>query len=413
VETLEAREVPSFAFRTIDVPGATSTSLLGISASGEIVGRYTADGITHGFLLSGGSYTTLDVPGATETWAINASGQIVGNFIADGTTHGFLRSGGTYTTLDPPGSTSTMPRGINDTGQTVGGYEDSDGTLYGFLLSGGVFTTIDVPGAAFTSYASGINDLGQIVGRFDTADSNFGFLLDGGTYTTLDVPGSVSSAALGILNSGRIVGGYTAGGTRRGYLLSEDTYTLSEVPGSTLTTPFKINDAGLIAGFYVAGGTNHGFLGTFEPPAQVASVVVNDGSAQRSMVIGLTVTFGAVVTLDPGACELRRQDGNPVGLSVATSVVDGRTIAPLTFTGPDVTGGPPAHGNYARAIRGGQVHDAIGRPLDGAGDGTPGGRRDALFGLYGDSDGARGLDGRLGLIDLPALAARSGTHWNP
>ena len=49
------------------------------------------------------------------------------------------------------------------------------------------------------------------------------------------------------------------------------------------------------------------------PAAQVESVVVNDGSAQRSMVNSLTVTFDRVVTLDPGAFELRRQDGTSVG----------------------------------------------------------------------------------------------------
>ena len=39
-------------------------------------------------------------------------------------------------------------------------------------------------------------------------------------------------------------------------------------------------------------------------PTRVASVVVNDGSAQRSMVNSLTVTFDRAVTLDPGAFEL-------------------------------------------------------------------------------------------------------------
>src|SRR5262249_34043534 len=39
-------------------------------------------------------------------------------------------------------------------------------------------------------------------------------------------------------------------------------------------------------------------------PRQVDSVVLNDGSAQRSMVTSLTVTFDRVVTLDPGAFEL-------------------------------------------------------------------------------------------------------------
>src|SRR5204862_7866501 len=57
-------------------------------------------------------------------------------------------------------------------------------------------------------------------------------------------------------------------------------------------------------------------------PARVASVAVNDGSAQRSMVNSITVTFDGPVTLAPGAFELLRQDGGPVELSVAVSVVN-------------------------------------------------------------------------------------------
>src|SRR4051794_6936538 len=52
-------------------------------------------------------------------------------------------------------------------------------------------------------------------------------------------------------------------------------------------------------------------------PAQVAGVVVNDGSAQRSMVNSVTVTFDGPVTLDPEAIELRRQDGSLVDSRVS------------------------------------------------------------------------------------------------
>jgi probable HAF family extracellular repeat protein len=49
------------------------------------------------------SYTTFKVPGSTATfpYAINSSGQIVGNYLdANGVPHGFLLSGGAYTTFD-------------------------------------------------------------------------------------------------------------------------------------------------------------------------------------------------------------------------------------------------------------------------------------------------------------------------
>ena len=81
------------SFTTIDVPGASSTVPLGINARGDIVGRYSAGGITHGFLLDkAGSFTTIDVPGASaaEALAINPQGDIVGQYSAGGTNHGFL-----------------------------------------------------------------------------------------------------------------------------------------------------------------------------------------------------------------------------------------------------------------------------------------------------------------------------------
>jgi probable HAF family extracellular repeat protein len=395
LENLEGRSLLAVDFLSLDVPGATSTESWGINDSAQIVGNYTAGGITHGYLRSEGSYTTLDVPGATSTApsAINDSGQIAGSYVAGGVTHAFVFSDGIYTTIDPPGSTFTMPRGMNDAGQIVGGYQDAAGKLHGFLYSVGTFTTLDVPGASFTSYASGINDLGQIVGRFDTATSNFGFLLSEGVYTTIDVPDSISSAALDIKNSGLIVGGYTAGGTRHGYLLSEGTYTKFDVPGSTLTTPFKINDSGLIVGFYVAEGTRHGFIATAEPPTKVESLVVNDGSSQRSMVNSLTVTFDHLVIIDPDAFELRSQEGSLVGLNMTSSVNGSETIVVLTFTGSDIISGSLADGNYTLTIRSNLVHDGIGRELDGDSDGSAGGDRvDAFFRLFGDSDGDCDVD---------------------
>jgi aldose sugar dehydrogenase len=129
-------------------------------------------------------------------------------------------------------------------------------------------------------------------------------------------------------------------------------------------------------------------------PATVESVVVNDGSTQRSMVNRVTVTFDRLVTADAGAFELRRQDGSLVGLSVATSVVEGRTVSVLTFTGPDVLGGSLADGSYTLTVRADRVHDSLGRELDGDGDGTAGGDRvDSFFRLFGDSDGDGDVDG--------------------
>jgi hypothetical protein len=50
--------------------------------------------------------------------------------------HGFLYSGGTFSTFDAPfGDVQvTQPWGMNNKGEVVGGYVDSQGMLYGFYL---------------------------------------------------------------------------------------------------------------------------------------------------------------------------------------------------------------------------------------------------------------------------------------
>jgi probable HAF family extracellular repeat protein len=165
--------------------------------------------------------------------------------------YGFVLSDGTYTTINVPGSSRTIAYGINDLGQIVGLYSDASGQYHGFLATpipepstllllaigtlgamgwawrkkrrakwrkrpqsiaglcglvvlgllvvgaGGakgqpsyVYTTLDVPGSLDT-FANGINDAGQVVGWWaDHNGRDHGFLYSGGRYSTLDAPGS-------------------------------------------------------------------------------------------------------------------------------------------------------------------------------------------------------------------------------
>jgi probable HAF family extracellular repeat protein len=274
-----------FVFTTLDPPGSTSTAVNGINADGRVVGNYyDAGGTQHGFLLSGGLYTTLDVPGAstgaggtsqngTSANGINSAGNIVGLFYDEGgTRHGYRLSGGSFTTLDPPGSDRTQALSINDSDQIVGSYRASD-AVHGFLLSGGVYTTLDVPGSSLT-VAFGTNNAGEIVGDYQDSGGTFhGFLLSGGVYTTLDVPGSPFTIAEGIDAAGQIAGWYADAFSPdegpvglHGFLLSGGVYTTLDVPGSTSTQVFAINDAGQVVGRYAdASGEFHGFLATPVP----------------------------------------------------------------------------------------------------------------------------------------------------
>jgi hypothetical protein len=128
-------------------------------------------------------------------------------------------------------------------------------------------------------------------------------------------------------------------------------------------------------------------------PRTVESVVLNDGSAQRSMVSSLTVTFSGAAILDPGAIELRRTDGSLADAQFSISLLGGKTVAVLTFVGPEFVGGSLADGSYSLTVLADRVHDRWGRELDGDGDGLSGGDRvDAFFRLFGDSDGDGDVD---------------------
>jgi surface-anchored protein len=119
--------------------------------------------------------------------------------------------------------------------------------------------------------------------------------------------------------------------------------------------------------------------------ATVAGVTINDGTAQRSMVTSLTVNFSDTVTFDDGAFEVRNQAGNLVGVNVAASVDDGKTVAVLTFSGPDIVAGSLADGNYTLTVHADKVHDALGHDIDGD-------YSLAFYRLFGDSAGRRLVD---------------------
>lgn len=136
-------------FTTIDFPGAIFSEVSGIT-DGAILGRYAkADGTFHLFVLSNGTFTSIDFPGAVETapfvprfkaGAINAAGEIVSSYCTatlctrtSNTIHGFILSGGTFTAFDFPGAVTTAGFDINSIGDVVGLYFSPDGRDHGFL----------------------------------------------------------------------------------------------------------------------------------------------------------------------------------------------------------------------------------------------------------------------------------------
>ena len=274
-------------FTTIDVPGATATVAFAINNAGTIVGRYVTAGRTHGFVRSpDGEITTIDYPGAgfTVAGAINNRGDIVGWYTLPTSPtirHGFLLSDGEYTTFDPPGSIFTNALGINDRGDITGRFctrtpcrEPGSGDFHGFLLRDGEYTIIDVPGATETN-AWKTNDRGDIVGSYTVPGGAVRlFLLRDGEFTTIELPaGMALSADNGGINArGDIVGKYCnaspcrIGPSGHGFALTGDEVTTIDVPGATGTSAYGINARrDVTGGYFDAAGVLHGFITRLEP----------------------------------------------------------------------------------------------------------------------------------------------------
>lgn len=138
-------------YTSIDFPGAAAfTQAWKINDSGEIVGRYVGatDGKHHMFMLSNGSFTLIpDVPSAFETAVVedgglNSAGDMVSQYCSTercglsknvDNLHGFLLSGGMYTTIDFPDAAGTIALGLNRFDDIVGGYVDTSGKIHGYL----------------------------------------------------------------------------------------------------------------------------------------------------------------------------------------------------------------------------------------------------------------------------------------
>jgi uncharacterized membrane protein len=189
-----------------DLPSDFGLDAEGISDNGTIVGG-------NAILSPGNSLTQLQ-DGGDQTFgnSISSNAAYVAGFYIDTSgsapiADGFVYSGGVYTTLDYPGATDTDISGINDLGQMVGFYE-TPSAAGAFYYDGSNFTTLNAPGCTSdNTRAAGINDLGQIVGYCESTGQSF--LLSDGTYSFFQVPGTDTfTEALAINNTGTIVGTY-------------------------------------------------------------------------------------------------------------------------------------------------------------------------------------------------------------
>src|SRR5215472_14448324 len=145
---------------TFDYPGAGNNTLpQKINERGDIVGEFIdSSGVVRGFVrFSDGSFSDPivdrnDTVGFTEGRGINNSRTVCGDYVgSDGNSHGFFLSGGTFTEYDVPGAISTAVLGINYAADFTGAFDpDGSGILQAFVSVGGNLTSFGVPGSLST-----------------------------------------------------------------------------------------------------------------------------------------------------------------------------------------------------------------------------------------------------------------------
>jgi Right handed beta helix region/Dockerin type I domain len=145
-------------------------------------------------------------------------------------------------------------------------------------------------------------------------------------------------------------------------------------------------------------------IGAFEVQAAIAprvtGTVINDGTAQRSRVSSLTVTFSTQVTFAgavASAFTLVRTGGGVVTFAASSTTVNGVTVVTLnSFSGSETEFGSLRDGRYSLTALASQI-SAGGVGLDGNGDGQPGdnyafGEAQGLYRFFGDINGDRHVD---------------------
>jgi probable HAF family extracellular repeat protein len=304
--------------------GGTSSSGIGINASGQVLGVFHTDGgiSSHTVLWTpttpnGTSGTTQELgtlPGGTFSGgsALNDSGQVAGQATSSVGERAFMYDG----TIHDLGTLGTgefsLGFGINDSGQ-VTGYSDTtaDGNAgHAFLWKpttpGGVSGTMHDLGTLGGTFSTGvaINGSGQVIGNSDTtvgnSDLDHAFVWTpttpngtSGDITDLGTLGGTTSQAFGINASGEIIGvaDLTGDAANHAFLYTStsgmlDLTTLidplSQWDAASLL-PQEINDAGQITGYGTIDGNDHVFLLT--PVPEPGSFVLASLG-----VVGLAVT---------------------------------------------------------------------------------------------------------------------------
>ena len=198
-------------------------------------------------------------------------------------------------------------------------------------------------------------------------------------------------------------------------------YTFAGLSPSSFYGTYRVRTAGAISGYALSTGTGYdltlarsttatgdNFAYVPNAPSTVASVVLDDGTAQRSRVRSVTVTVNGTIpaaNIGSGAFTLTQTSGTggPYTVNVTGVTASGsQTVISLGFSGGTLQAGSLLDGRYTLTIDGSKIANSAGTKLDAAGNGTAGSSRAvSFFRLATDVTG----DGSVTIADFNALAS--------
>ena len=141
-------------FTSIDVPDAIMSAVYSISERGDVIGHYTMPGTKMlGFRMSEGVFTYFDYPftyfseypdgftgkpaayGMSCAQGIGETGEVVGHYkdLSNGIVYGYVWRAGEFTTLQVPGARETYATSITASGVISGYHIDLSGATHAFI----------------------------------------------------------------------------------------------------------------------------------------------------------------------------------------------------------------------------------------------------------------------------------------
>jgi hypothetical protein len=229
------------------------------------------------------SYTTLNYPGAKETYITDIEGDTIVGYYSYNLTydihgyprvidpHGFVYDGQTWATLDCPRRLESQLGGLRVHDTTIEGIDNGNivgncnifpyRRQSGFIYDGQTWTLLDFPGSRET-HVQGI-DGSYIAGTYSDGTGYHGFVYDGTNWTTLLYPWIDGyTRVVGISGNNVAIYGYNHVNGWDGiiYNLESQSWNTIKFPGAKNTIVLGIDGSNIIGAYGEGEGFQQYFL---------------------------------------------------------------------------------------------------------------------------------------------------------